>query len=92
MNFETKSSRASKNTVFLGGLPGKADKTTLANTFSSYGRIKSIKMKCIDNKVGLNKGFAVIEFANASAFHACLKTPELYLYERVVSVQPYLKG
>lgn len=92
MNNESKSSKASKNTVFVGGLPGKADKATVQTYFSRFGPIKSIKMKSIDQSVGLNKGFAVIEFITASSFHSCLKNPEIYLFDRVVSCQPYLKG
>mmetsp|Transcript_15628 Transcript_15628/g.26965 ORF Transcript_15628/g.26965 Transcript_15628/m.26965 type:complete len:248 (-) Transcript_15628:599-1342(-) len=52
--------------VFVGGISWKADENSLANFFSSYGQVASVRI-IMDRETGKSKGYGFVTFADAGA-------------------------
>lgn len=88
---DQENSQVTKNTVFIGGLPGLTKKEDLSSVFSTYGEISEIKFhNDINSKV--NKGYGLIIFKFKEGYKKALKQPELPFQGRNISCQPYLTG
>lgn len=79
------------NTIFVGGLPGTAEKSAICRHFSRFGNIENIKLK-LDKKSNLSKGYALVTFLKQVSYEAAIKVPEHYLFSRCISCQPFLEG
>jgi len=82
----------SKNTIFIGGLPGSTTQESLKTYFERFGEISKISTVQNNKKNNLSKGYALITYKLDVSYEQALKVPEHYLFKRVISCQPYLQG
>lgn len=82
----------SKNTIFIGGLPGSTTQESLKTYFERFGEILKVSTVQNTKKNNLSKGYALITYKEDESYNQALKVPEHYLFKRVISCQPYLQG
>lgn len=87
----TNNTQETNKTVFIGGLPGTASKSSLSSHFRIFGQISEIKLK-LDRRSNLSKGYALITFKERKSYEAAIRAPEQYLFSRTISCQPFLQG
>jgi len=73
------------NRVFVGGISWKADEQSLANFFSSYGKV--IECKIIMDKVtGKSKGYGFVTFQDVETAEQVKQATNLYFLGKMMNV------
>ena len=80
--------------IFVGGIRGRDNESSLKEFFSQYGPIRAIKLKKKVARGGnkVNRGFCVIFFETQRASQKVIQASPIDMDGRIVSCRTYLSG
>jgi len=74
-----------RNRVFVGGISWKADESSLANYFSSYGAVTECKI-IMDRNTGKSKGYGFVTFQEADTAERVKQTANFFFLGKNMNV------
>eukprot|EP00029_Vermamoeba_vermiformis_P001304 TRINITY_DN11479_c0_g1_i1.p1 TRINITY_DN11479_c0_g1~~TRINITY_DN11479_c0_g1_i1.p1 ORF type:complete len:179 (+),score=36.39 TRINITY_DN11479_c0_g1_i1:116-652(+) len=74
-------------TIFVGGIPPKADENSLKGFFQSFGQVDNVKI-IYDRNTGKSKGYGFVTFSDNTTADQVQKQPNLYFLGKTMNVGP----